>query len=66
MKCKCPVCGGELVSGLKLTSYPNSDVTLRTVQGLFGDRYRVRARLCVDCGHLDFYVPKADFEKKNN
>lgn len=63
-KIACPICGGEFEKGYTLGVYGSRwTVCLKTVKGFFGKRYDIRARMCLDCGHVDFYVPKSQFEK---
>lgn len=70
MKYKCPVCGGELVKGFSLvqpsaTAHSISLAPLkRTIFNLF--LFRVRARVCKACGHIDIYVHPDDLSKLNS
>lgn len=70
MKYKCPVCGGELVKGftLKDNNFSGKQFLSPVDESrfLFPVRFRLRARVCIKCGHVDFYIHPDDISKINS
>lgn len=71
MKYKCPVCGGELVKGFCIQPESNVSSWGSTSSALVPLKrqtvtFRLRARVCKVCGHIDIYVHPDDLSKLNS
>lgn len=71
MKYKCPVCGGDLVKGFCVRPESNVSSWGSVTSAIFPLKnqnviFRLRARVCSTCGHVDLYVHPDDISKFNS